>query len=352
MKNLFVGFAAVLCILTAGCMSERIYVGGSDGISRMSLMLEPRFWYGTKVSNTPGVSYMARQADFLYAACKVSKGSFGVEASQILKNGDLKMLNRFTIPGKTGYCHISVSADGKFLFGSAYSGAFVDVLSLGRDGKVIKLHKRHFFNGRSIHKRQKKSHPHFAAQTPDGKLVLVADLGSDRIHTFKYDAVEGAVPGESVAVTPGAGPRHLSFSEDGKFFFSANELNNTVTSFSIDRGKIKMIDSCSLLPETWKGTSYAGAIKTIPGSRICVTNRGHNSIAVVKFDPQGKLKLEKIFSAAGNFPYDLEYINGKIFLVNMRSDTFSDWTEKNNDWKMKDRGRIRRPMCVVAAEKR
>ena len=146
MRNLFVGFAAVLCILTAGCMSERIYVGGSDGISRMSLMLEPRFWYGTKVSNTPGVSYMARQGKFLYAARRVSKGGYGVDSYLILKDGDLKALNSFTIPGKTGYCHISVSADGKFLFGSSYSGAFVDLLSLNSDGRIIKLHKRHFFS--------------------------------------------------------------------------------------------------------------------------------------------------------------------------------------------------------------
>ena len=352
MKNLFCLLFALLCMLTAGCTFERIYVGSSDGISRMVLMLEPRFWYGAKVSNTPGISYMARQGKFLYAARRVSKGGYGVDSYQILKNGDLKALNSFTIPGKTGYCHISLSADGKFLFGSSYSGAFVDLLSLNSDGRIIKLHKRYFFSGRSVHKRQKKSHPHFASQTPDGKMILVADLGSDRIHTFKYDAVEGALPEKSIAVTPGAGPRHLSFSEDGKFFFAANELNNTVTSFTLGQGKIKMIDSCSLLPDSWKGTSYAGAIKTIPGNRLCVTNRGHDSIAVVKFDPQGKLKLEKIFSAAGNFPYDLEYINGKLFLVNMRSDTFSDWTEKNNDWKINDKGTIRRPMCVVAAEKR
>ena len=341
---------ALMTLFMAGCASEKFYVGGSDGISKMQLMWEPRTWYGEKVSNTPGVSYMARQGKFLYAARKEAKDAFAVDSYQILKNGKLIPLNTFRIPGNTGYSHISLTSDGKFLLGSAYSGAFLDLLALAPDGKISKLHTRHFFKGNSIHKRQKKSHPHFAAQTPDSAMVLVADLGSDRIHTFKYDAAKGLTPGESVPVTPGAGPRHLSFSDDGKFFFSANELNNTVTSFSLSKGKVAMVDSCSLLPAAWSGKSYAGAIKSIPGKRICVTNRGNNSIAVVKYDARGKLTLEKIFPSEGDFPYDLEYVKGKLYGVNMRSDTFVSWQEENQKWTKKDSGMVRRPMCIVSAE--
>ena len=350
MKKMYAFLTAAALILLAGCASEKFYVGGSDGISRMKLMVEPRTWYGEKVSNTPGISYMARQGKFLYAARKEAKDAFVTDSYLILKNGDLKLLNSFKIPGNSGYCHISLTADGKFLLGSAYSGGFLDLLALAPDGKILRLHKRHFFTGSSIHKRQKKSHPHFAAQTPDRTMVLAADLGSDRIHVFKYDALKGITPAASVPVTPGAGPRHLSFSDDGKFFFAANELNNTVTSFSLSKEKISMIDSCSLLADAWNGQSYAGAIKTIPGNRICVTNRGNNSIAVVRYDARGKLKLEKIFSAEGDFPYDIEYVNGKLFVVNMRSDFFGSWQENNNDWQMKNGGMIRRPMCLVSAE--
>ena len=107
---------AFLALFMVGCASERIYVGGSDGICRMKLWFEPRVWYGEKVSNAPGVSYMARQGNWLYAARKEAKNAFVVDSYLILKNGDLKALNTFKVPGNTGYCHISLTSDGKFLF--------------------------------------------------------------------------------------------------------------------------------------------------------------------------------------------------------------------------------------------
>ena len=352
MKFFFFLLTAAAALFLAGCASERIYVGGSDGIALMKQMWEPQVWVGEKVSSAPGVSYMAYRGRSLYAARRVARGVFAVDVHRILKDGSLRKLDSFEIPGNTGYCHISLSADGKFLFGSAYSGSFVDVLSLAPGGGIIKLHQRHIFSGSSIHKRQKKSHLHFAAQAPDNSMVLAADLGSDRIHTFAYDSKKGLIRGKSFAVPSGAGPRHLSFSENGKLVFSVNELNNSVTSFKVVNGELRMVESFSLLPRAWSGTSSAGAIKTLPGNRLCVTNRGHNSLVILRYSDEGKLALEHTFSAEGDFPYDVSFADGRLFLVNMRSDSFSEWRPENKGWvRQKNSAVIRRPMCIVTVAK-
>ena len=350
MKNThFICLGALLLFLT-GCASQRIYIGGNDGIHlaeyKSRSILPWRTWGVEKIVPDSNVSYMAVNKHSLYAAHRIAKGVFGVEVFQIRGNGMLKKMDTFVIPGNQGYCHISVSRDGKYLFGSSYSGGFMDQLALVPGGGIVNLKKRFHFSGGSIHKRQGKSHPHFSAQTPDGSMVLTADLGCDKLHIFKYDGEQGAVEAGSVALPPGSGPRHLSFSADGKFVYCANELNNTVTSFKMEKGQLKIVSTCSLLPEAWSGYSYAGAIRTTPAGQICITNRGHNSIAILSADAQGKLKLENSFSSEGDYPYDFLFAQNKMFLVNMKSDQFSVW-EKGKQWEKKAAFTLRRPMCTV-----
>lgn len=349
MKNLTI--LSGIALLLTGCAVQRVYIGGNDGIHQARYtnhgILPWRNWMSEKLVSDNNVSYMAVKGRTLYAARRVAKRVFAVDSFRILKNGRLKKIDAFVIPGSLGYCHISVSNDGKFLLGSSYSGSFIDVLSLIPEGGVIRLKERFTFSGRSIHKRQKKSHPHFAAQTPDGSMVLVADLGCDMIHTFRCDGAKGLIRGTGMPLPPGSGPRHLAFSADGKFVFAANELNNTVSVFRLQKDRLTLTDTCSLLPAAWCGKSFAGAIKTAPDGRIYVTNRGHNSIAILNCSADGKLKVETTFPAEGDFPYDMEFYNGRFFTVNMKSDQLEIWEKNNASWKMDTSFTIRRPMCVI-----
>ena len=346
MKNLFLTFALLFLLFAAGCASQKIYIGGNDGVHLAEYKGVPLFksWNLTKADSSPNVSYMAVKKGALYTARRVTKGVFCVDVFKIKRDGLLEKQSSFTIPGTQGYCHLSLSRDGKFLYGSSYSGAFADILALSPKGEV-KLAHRLNFSGQSIHKRQTKSHPHFASVTPDQSKLLVADLGSDKIHVFELKKGAAPIRKASIPLPPGSGPRHLSFSADGKFLFAANELNNTVCSFSMENFALR--STLSLLPGAWSGTSYAGAIKTAPDGTVFVTNRGHNSIAVLAAAADGKLKMVDEFSSSGDFPYDLLFSKGKHFLVNMKSDEFSVW-KKQGAWEKEVSLTLRRPMCLAA----
>ena len=352
MKKMYAFLTTAALVLLAGCASERVYVGGSSGIFQVSYtnhgLPVPRAWEMEKLVSDGNISYMAVNGNSLYAARRVAKGAFAVDVFTVKRNGQLKKIDAFLIPGSHGYCHISVSNDGKYLFGSSYSGGFMDMLSLVPEGGIIRLKQRCFFSGSSVHSRQKKSHPHFAAQTPDGSMVLTADLGCDRIHTFKYEKGKDLVRTAGAVLPPGSGPRHLSFSADGKFVFCANELSNTVTSFKLEKGALKMVSNVSALPGNWEGNSYAGAIRTAPDGKVYVTNRGHNSVAVFAVAADGKLSLEKIFSSEGDFPYDLLFAGGKMVLANMKSNQFLVMKKEHKETGFS----LHRPQCVVMPLKR
>ena len=344
MKKVLAASFGALLLLAAGCASECFYVGGAEGIHRVSSGLRRE-----QVAREGNVSALAVSKGGLYAARTAGKGAFEVVSYAVDEAGSLTRKEAFPVPGRFGYCHLALSADGKFLYGSSYSGAFIDVIGLKADGSFEKLRNRLVCEGASVHKRQKKSHPHFCAPLPGTELVLAADLGSDLIRLFRRDDEKGLLPAGTVPVPPGSGPRHLCFAPEKQLVFVVNELNNTVCSFKVRGNTLEAAAVCGLLPQDWNGVSYAGAIKISPEGRIFATNRGHDSIAVVSFDAEGRMKLEKCLPT-GKFPSDLVFDRrGGMFLCEMKGDRVSCWTKKGNAYERSSAFPVKRAGCIVAA---
>ncbi|WP_420836453.1 lactonase family protein [Cellulomonas endophytica] len=76
--------------------------------------------------------------------------------------------------------------------------------------------------------RQEAPHAHFVAPAPGG-VVLVVDLGTDRLRRLRPTARDGRVHlvDEGVAATlpPGTGPRHLAVTPDGGHLLVVGELD-------------------------------------------------------------------------------------------------------------------------------
>ena len=335
----------VLLLLTAGCASsERFYVGGAEGIYRVSSDSCKE-----QVTHEENVSALAVSGRNLYAARTAGKRAFEVVLYAVGKGGILERKETFSVPGRFGYCYLAVSADGKFLYGSSYSGAFIDVIGLKDDGSFEKLRSRLVCEGASVHKRQKKSHPHFCAPLPGTELALAADLGSDLIRIFRRDEEKGLLPAGTVPLPPGSGPRHLCFVPEKQLVFAVNELSNTVCSFKVRENTLDPVAVCGLLPQGWSGVSYAGAIKLSPEGRIFATNRGHDSIAVVSFDAEGRMKLERCLPA-GKFPSDLAFDRrGGMFLCEMKGNRVSRWMKKGDSYERSSAFPVSRAGCIVAA---
>ena len=75
--------------------------------------------------------------------------------------------------------------------------------------------------------RQIVPHIHCALFSPDGKYIFATDFSADRILRFTLSS-EGNIyrlPGETLDIAPDSGPRHLTFSPNGKFAYLINELS-------------------------------------------------------------------------------------------------------------------------------
>lgn len=141
--------------------------------------------------------------------------------------------------------------------------------------------------------RQEGPHPHCALPSPDGRHVLVADLGTDRIEVYRFDDATGQLAAaDGAALPPGTGPRHLAFTPSGAHVVVTGELANTVTCFAWRDGTLTAPAASTLLPAGFAGESHAADIAVAPDGRfVYVSNRGHDSLAVLSLDPAGRLAL-------------------------------------------------------------
>jgi 6-phosphogluconolactonase len=267
---------------------------------------------------------------FLYAVNEVSKyqgaPSGAVSAFAIDPvSGKLTLLNEVPSRG-TDPCYVSLDKTGKFVLVANYTGGSAAVFPVSKDGRLGESSAFIQLVGSSVnHERQAGPHAHWIETTADNRFAVVADLGVDQLHIYRFDAVHGAL-GENdpafAALDPGAGPRHVAFHPSGKAVYVVNELNSTVTSFSYDarHGALSPLHTVSTLPANFSGKNDTAEIHVHPnGKFLYVSNRGDDSITVFSLDPaNGTLATVDRVSTQGKTPrnFEIDPTGTRLFVAN------------------------------------
>jgi 6-phosphogluconolactonase len=259
-------------------------------------------------------SYLACSADGrnLYTVSETEVPDGGVSAyARDPGTGDLTLLNEVPSLGPAP-CFVSLDRSGRFVLVANYGtkAGSVTVYATGPDGRLGDMtgHVEHRGSGPDP-VRQGGPHAHMAVSDPVTGTVLVTDLGADAVLAYRLHAAGGLSPDDPARLptAPGAGPRHLAFHPDGQHLFVVNELDNTVSVLRRAGDQFTVVDLVSTLPAGEDGPSLAAAIRVTPSGRhVLVSNRGHDSIAVYRFDPGGPaLTLLGHTATPGAVPRDL-----------------------------------------------
>jgi 6-phosphogluconolactonase len=265
-------------------------------------------------AETQGPSFLIAdpQGRFLFAVNEsdsfAGARSGAVSAFAIDKNtGALSLLNQ-QASGGAWPCHLTLDASGRFLLVANYGGS-ATVLPVSPEGRLSPLVSRVDPQGRGPHERQDASHVHGVYLTAANRRLLVPDLGLDRVLVYRFDPESGrleAAEPPSAALAPGAGPRHLAPSPDGRFVYVVNELDSTVTTLACreDCGRLQAAGNVSTLPEGFRGENTTAEIAVHPNGRfVYASNRGHDSLAVFAVDAAtGALRRTAVVPAGGRQP--------------------------------------------------
>jgi 6-phosphogluconolactonase len=256
------------------------------------------------VAETVSASFLAlnRSGSRLYAVNEVTThggAPTGYASAFAVEGLRLQPIGSSPITGGASPCHIVLTPTEGHALVANYHGGSVAVLPIDATGALGEATAivRHEGVGRDP-ERQEGPHAHSIHIDAKGRFVLAVDLGLDRIFVYRFDPETGGLTPHdpaSAALPAGSGPRHLTFHPSGRYAFVDNELSGTVSAFRYDeeRGRLDAIQTLSTLPAGFAGPNTSAEVAVSPdGGFVYVSNRGHDSIAVLRIDPEtGSLAL-------------------------------------------------------------
>jgi 6-phosphogluconolactonase (cycloisomerase 2 family) len=206
---------------------------------------EAKLVTSTKIGNPSFLTY-TKQPSFVYSVSEFSNAEAAANATPFDVTSETFGPTRTTLAsnvdsGAEDPCNIWTN--GHFLVTANYTGGSLSVFSITDGGATLKL--RQFIRFQKLLETS-VSHIHCARPTPDGKYLLVTDLGNDCIYRFtinsEADSKENVpfLTAQRIVYNGplGWGPRHFVFSNDGQYVYLINELGGTIVVFRYINGNL------------------------------------------------------------------------------------------------------------------
>lgn len=279
----------------------------SDGIYVYEFNVETaNFKHKNQSDQVANPSYLTLSPDKkkIYSVNENGKNSTVSAFNFDPQSGKIGFLNKQSSEGADP-CYII--NDEKNVIVANYSGGNISVFGKNTNGSLTRAKQTISHQGQSITERQQSPHVHQVLFSPDKNFVLANDLGTDRIYLYRYfpdEEKEILQFKDSIPVKTGSGPRHLTFSPNGKFIYLLQELDGTLTVFGYDNAKLRRIQETTVVAKDFTGQTGAADIHISPdGKFLYATNRGQaNTISVFSIDSKGKLTLKKTMPSGGKNP--------------------------------------------------
>ncbi|MEI8086124.1 MAG: lactonase family protein [Paludibacter sp.] len=331
--------------------------GKSEGINSYDVDLEKGvFTQKSLVKGISNPSYLAIAPDkkFVYSVDESSKGSAANAFSFDENAGKLTLINSSQTNGANP-CFISVS--DKHVITANYTGGSISVFGRNMDGSLTKLQQLIQHKGGSIDpKRQKEPHVHQVIFTPDKKYLVANDLGTDKVTVYKYNpngTNNTLIPHDSIKVKAGSGPRHITFSKDGKRAYLLQEMDGTLSVLEMKAGKLKLLQETSVVKKNGLETGAADIHLSPDGNFLYATNRGTiNDISCFAVKKDGTVSFVSQVSTGGNGPRNFAITpDGNFVLVaNQKSDNIVVFKRDKKTGSLSDTGKrleVGAPVCLV-----
>jgi 6-phosphogluconolactonase len=217
--------------------------------------------------------------------------------------------------GGAAPCHLAAGPDGQLAVANYGDGT---VALLSRNDGPVALHRSDGHGPDA--ERQEGPHAHWVGFDPDAGGLYYVDLGSDRIRMLPVAGMDLAEPHTVYQAPAGSGPRHLAWHPHLPVAYLVSELAATVT--VIDRVAPGAWRARAILPTLPPGVvvdTLGGAIAIdAAGTRLYVTNRGHDSVVAYGIDADGGLTYRDHRPSGGGSPRFLLLLEdaGRLLVAN------------------------------------
>ncbi|MDF2686291.1 MAG: hypothetical protein K0S55_1472, partial [Clostridia bacterium] len=268
-------------------------------------------------------SYLAsnKKNKILFALSERSDGA-DIYSLNIGKNAIIEN-SKINVPGR-GLCHVSISPNGKFIFGACYESGHVYSVLVNQNGnleKVISVIDQNKYQNI----KNSKARAHCIKTTKDGNYAIAVDLGLDALIVYSLNE-DGVLNYKShFKFKDGTGPRHICFGNlnksDSSIIYLISEYSNELYTFKFDEkvGILNFLDCVSSLPPDFKGKSHGAAIKISPDNKkVAVSNRVESADGIISVfnlnDNNLPCEIKTIYTN-GCFPREFEYTPDSKYII-------------------------------------
>ena len=311
---------------TENCSSKGIYYYQFNQNTGESKLLS------TIMSENPSFISLHENNKNFYAVNEFNNGKQSLSSFLIQDNSEIKQLNQVStnFNEKSGADPCNILIFDKYILTSNYTGGSFTLFEIDESNKSLKPNPIQYFS------YSPKSHFHCAILSPDKKFIFISDLGTDMIHRFTISQ-NGQVPLIEHKISyeykneNQAGPRHMIFSQDGKYLYVLCELDDLLSVFSYNNGELKHIETIKAYDGNGKGSADIHFSKD--GDYLYTSHRlKDDGIAFFKVNKiEGTLE-KKGFEKTGIHPRNFNITpNGKYLLCACRDSNVIQVFEVNKE---------------------
>lgn len=288
--------------------------------------------------------YNSPKAAANITAFSIETGTFGTTVSTAASQ-----------TGKGAEDPCNIWSNDKFAVTANYTGGSLSVFAVSENGDKLDL-RQHIMFQKLL--PSSTSHIHCALPTPDGRFLLVTDLGNDCIYRFTINPQADAnndlpflTDRRIVYNGPqGWGPRHFIFSKDRQFMYLINELGGTIVVFRYVNGYLLPIQS--LLAEEIPAHGSADIHLSPDGHYLYTSHRLKNDgVAIYKVNKATGMLTKKGYQQTAKHPRNFAITpNGKYLLVASRDNNCIEIYHRNRHTGLLENTKkdiiLPKPVCI------
>jgi 6-phosphogluconolactonase (cycloisomerase 2 family) len=250
--------------------------------------------------------------------------------------------------------HLTLTRSARWMLVANYATGNVVSMRVSESGALAAVSAEVKLRGENgPDPQQDGPHPHQICWSPDGALALVPDKGVDKVFALRINEDTGHLRIVSESPMPaGSGPRHMVFHPCLPVAYVVGELDRTIIAARYDAatGVLRPFARSSTVPEDCSSGSGAGIALSADGHTLCVSNRGHDSVAVFAVTADGTLGTPH-WIAAGRTPRFITHLPDIDRLLVAREEGHSlavlDQPDAGSMTEFKDVAQTGSPVCVV-----
>ena len=305
----------------------------------------------------PSFLTISPDGKFLYACTETKLSKHGNLSTFEINstNGNLKFINKQSVNGENPV-FVSVHKNNKFVISANYGEGNVTVFTKNKNGSLNPFVQSIQFSGMSINKeRQEKPHLHSANFSPKGDFLFLPDLGTDKIRVFKFYDTQNKPIVETIDLTinteAGGGPRHMVFHPNQKFVYLIEEMSGNIIVYAYKNGQLSKIQSTISNQKNAEIYSSADIHISPDGKFLYTSNRLENTISMFKIAKNGVLTLLGHESTFGETPrnFNIDQTGNFVIVANQSSNNivvFKRNTKTGFLTKLSDDTKVLHPSCL------